>query len=310
MKEILKYLRSHVKEDFSKGYYITIAFFLAICLSINYYLDFEDSIIDSYYGRSIRIFYFFLFYAFAYYGATFIMAGFKKRSDILNNRWFWVKSSFILMLLALDGGFHYHDIFIRESVPPVAQYFSRKVLKNLINILTMILPMIIFYRMYDRNINSFYGLTLKGFNYRPYLTMLLIMVPVIIAASFIENFNDFYPIYKKNAVHQHLHIAEWIPAVIYELAYGWNFLTIELAFRGFMILSLAGIMGRNVVMPMVVTYCFYHFGKPEGEAISSIIGGYILGVIALESRSVFGGIMIHVGVAWMMELFAWLQQKI
>ena len=103
---------------------------------------------------------------------------------------------------------------------------------------------------------------------------------------------------------------EWVPAMIYELAYGWNFLTVELTFRGFMIIGLASVMGRNVVIPMVVTYCFYHFGKPAGEAMSSIVGGYILGVIALESRSIFGGVLIHVGVAWLMEFFAWLQRDI
>lgn len=310
MKEIFKYLKNHLKEDFRAGYYIALCLFIALCIAVNYSLDFEDSIIDSYYGKSIRIFYFFLFYGFAYYGATALLVIFKERYDIVRNPWFWLKSAFILFLIALDGGFHYHDLVVRSLVPSTAHYFTAKVVKNLINILTMILPMIIFYRLYDRHVGSFYGLTLRGFNYKPYLFMLLIMIPVVAAASFTENFNDFYPIYKKNSAHAYFQIAEWIPALVYELAYGWNFLTVELAFRGFMVLSLASIMGRNVVVPMVVTYCFYHFGKPGGEAISSILGGYILGVIAYESRSVFGGIIIHVGVAWMMEFFAWLQQKI
>lgn len=310
MKEIFNYLKNHLEEDFRPGYYIALGLFLAACIAINYSLDFEDSIIDSYYGKTVRIFYFFLFYGFAYYGATALLVIFKKRYDILRNPWFWLKSAFILFLLALDSGFHYHDLVVRQLVSPVAHYFTTKVVKNLINVLTMVLPMIIFYRLYDRQVGSFYGLTLRGFNYKPYLFMLLVMVPVVTAASFTESFNDFYPIYKRNAVHAHLQIAEWIPAMVYELAYGWNFLTVELAFRGFMVLSLASIMGRNVVVPMVVTYCFYHFGKPGAEAISSILGGYILGVIAYESRSVFGGIIIHVGIAWMMEFFAWLQQEI
>ena len=310
MKEVLKYLKKHLEEDFRVDYYLAIALFLAVCIAINYYLDFEDSIIDSYYGKGIRIFYFFLFYGFAYYGATLILVIFKKRTDVLLTPWFWIKSAFILFLLALDGGFHYHDPFVRDAVPPIAQYFTVKVVKNMINVFTMIIPMIVFYRLYDRQLGSFYGLTLRNFNYKPYLFMLLIMAPLIIIASFIENFNDFYPIYKNNTAYIYLQVPEWLPALVYELAYGWNFLTIEVAFRGFMILSLANLMGRNVVMPMVVTYCFYHFGKPGGEAISSIIGGYILGVIAYESRSVFGGIIIHVGIAWIMELFAWLQQRI
>jgi hypothetical protein len=46
------------------------------------------------------------------------------------------------------------------------------------------------------------------------------------------------------------------------------------------------------------------------EAVSSIFGGYILGVIALQTRSIWGGILVHVGIAWMMEAIAWLQDII
>ena len=36
---------------------------------------------------------------------------------------------------------------------------------------------------------------------------------------------------------------------------------------------------------MAATYAALHFGKPMGETISSIFGGYILGVIALYNHS-------------------------
>jgi len=41
-----------------------------------------------------------------------------------------------------------------------------------------------------------------------------------------------------------------------------------------------------------------------GEAISSFFGGFILGVHALEKRNIFGGIVIHVGIAYLMEIAA------
>lgn len=310
MKKILNYLKTHVKEDFQLSYYIAIALFLIVCISINYYLDFEDSIIDSYYGKPIRIVYFFLFYGFAYYGTTCIMVYFKKESRILKSSEFWIKSLFVLAILAADGGFHYHDNWVSNELPREVNYVARKVAKNSINIFTMIIPMLIFYYWYDRKLNNFYGLTRKNFDFKPYLIMMVIMVPIILSASFIDNFNKFYPIYKSNGAYLYLGVEAWVPTIIYEAFYGWNFLTIELTFRGFMIIGLAKLMGRNVVLPMVVTYCFYHFGKPEGEAISSIVGGYILGIIALESRNVWGGVIIHVGIAWMMEFFAWLQKAI
>jgi hypothetical protein len=44
-----------------------------------------------------------------------------------------------------------------------------------------------------------------------------------------------------------------------------------------------------------------------GEAISSVFGGYILGILALQKGNITGGIVLHLGVAWMMELFAHVQ---
>lgn len=278
-------------------------------MATNYYFDFEDSVLDSYHGKSIRIFYYFLFYGFAYYSATFIMVFFKREYALLLTKAFWVRSLFILSVLALDGAFHFHEILINQELNYKLHYWAKKVVKNLINVFTTVAPLLIFYCVADKEKKNPYGLTLKGFDYRPYIFLMAVMAPLILAASFFDNFNDFYPIYKPNPAYLYLEWPEWVPAIIYELAYGWNFLTIEWVFRGFMIIGMMSMMGRNTILPMVVTYCFLHFGKPAGEAISSVFGGYILGVIALETRSIFGGVIIHVGVAWMMEFFAWLQSR-
>lgn len=61
---------------------------------------------------------------------------------------------------------------------------------------------------------------------------------------------------------------------------------------------------------MVATYAFLHFGKPMTEAISSVFGGYILGIIFLYNRNVWGGVIIHMGVAWVLELFGYLRSLI
>ena len=54
--------------------------------------------------------------------------------------------------------------------------------------------------------------------------------------------------------------------------------------------------------------CFLHFGKPAGEAISSIFGGYILGILAFRSRNIYGGLIAHLGVAWGMDWLAFLNK--
>jgi hypothetical protein len=47
-----------------------------------------------------------------------------------------------------------------------------------------------------------------------------------------------------------------------------------------------------------------HFGKPLPEAIGSIVTGFVLGTMCLESRSIWGGAFVHVSVACGMDLLS------
>ncbi|MES1160611.1 MAG: CPBP family glutamic-type intramembrane protease [Bacteroidota bacterium] len=85
-----------------------------------------------------------------------------------------------------------------------------------------------------------------------------------------------------------------------------DFLSIELFFRGLLVIGLARYAGEYVLLPMAAFYCTIHFGKPLGECISSFFGGLALGVIALRTRSILGGLIVHLGLAWLMELGGWL----
>jgi hypothetical protein len=53
---------------------------------------------------------------------------------------------------------------------------------------------------------------------------------------------------------------------------------------------------------MAVFYCAIHFGKPMAECISSFFGGIILGVITYNTRTIWGGVIVHLGIAWLMEI--------
>ncbi len=308
MKPLYHYLRDFLQEHFQWKYYLLLSAFLGLCLYVNYTLDFEDSILDLYYGKPIGFLYYFLYFAFAYYGACALYALCYGKWNIFSSRVFWLRSLFVLGLLALDKGFYFFHGLIANELPPEVQYFSRKVINNLIGILSTLIPLFLFYLYFDRQQRNFYGFNRQKFLLRPYAYLLVIMLVVVSIASFFENFNNFYPIYKSSLAHVHWGIPEAGTVAVYELAYGFNFISIELLFRGFMVLGLAKVMGRQTVLPMVCAYCFLHFGKPSGEAISSIFGGFVLGVFAYESRSIYGGVLLHVGIAWMMELAAYLQE--
>jgi membrane protease YdiL (CAAX protease family) len=188
------------------------------------------------------------------------------------------------------------------------QLWAYKVFINTLGIFTIIIPLFIVYWAFDRNQNHYYGLFPKRFDARPYFYMLLIMLPIMITASFHPSFQRQYPMYKVSEAHEILQVPEWFTMLIYEFVYGFDFVTVEFLFRGFLVIGMIEILGRHAVLAMAVTYCFLHYGKPPGEAVSSVLGGYLLGVIAYETRSIWGGVIVHVGIAWMMEIIGLVQK--
>jgi hypothetical protein len=166
-------------------------------------------------------------------------------------------------------------------------------------VMTSILAVLwqIFYRH-----ESFFGITIKNFKWKPYFLMLVIMIPLITAASTQSDFLSMYPKLKEvdsvliNVQHN------WFFKFVHELAYGSDFISVELFFRGFLVLAFVKVVGKDAVLPMACFYCTIHFGKPLGECISYYFGGMLLGIVVYHTRSIIGGLMVHLGIAWLMEI--------
>jgi Type II CAAX prenyl endopeptidase Rce1-like len=150
------------------------------------------------------------------------------------------------------------------------------------------------------------GLTTKGFNARPYFLLLALLVPLIALASTQPDFLRFYPKVRNIAFINGYASPVWPWKLGYELSYGLDFLSIELFFRGLLVVGLVRMAGPQAILPMAAFYCTIHFGKPLGECISSFFGGLVLGVLAYRTRSILGGLIVHLGLAWMMEIGGWL----
>jgi membrane protease YdiL (CAAX protease family) len=59
---------------------------------------------------------------------------------------------------------------------------------------------------------------------------------------------------------------------------------------------------------MLAPYCMIHFGKPWPEAAAALPAGLVLGTLALGTRSIASGVVLHVTVALGMDLMALAQQ--
>lgn len=308
MRKIVSLLRAHIAEDFRPGYYGLTAVFLALTVAFNYRYDFEDSVIDAYNGRAIRLLWYFLLYGVAYYGTVALdLLTSRDAPAYVRQPRFWLLSCAALGILALDGSFYYHRPAADALFAPETRTWGYQVLVNLNSLLTILLPCALLYRFHPDRTAGFFGLTTRQVDLRPYAGLLLVMAPLIAWASFQPDFLHTYPAYEHNDAAAVWGVPVALTALLFELAYGWDFIATELVFRGLLVIGLAHVMGRRAVVPMVVAYAFLHFGKPLGETIGSVFGGYILGVIALRTRNIWGGVAIHLGVAWLMEAAAFAQ---
>jgi len=143
------------------------------------------------------------------------------------------------------------------------------------------------------------GLSPRGFlrHFWIYLVLLALVAPAVLIASHSREFRDTYPF----CLIAHLSLRDWL---VFEACYLFQFLCLEIFFRGFMLFTLERHMGRYAVLVMIVPYCMIHFGKPFPEAMGAIVAGLVLGELALRLRSIWGGVVLHCLVAISMDILS------
>lgn len=130
-----------------------------------------------------------------------------------------------------------------------------------------------------------------------YVALFALVLPAVVVAAQSDSFLRTYPFYKL-ANRSAFDFWAW------EALYVVQFLSLEFFFRGFMLKATAPRLGSAAVFVMLIPYCMIHFGKPMSETFGAIIAGTVLGTLALRTRSIWGGVLIHVGVALTMDLLA------
>jgi hypothetical protein len=309
MRKIWFLIRDHLREDFNLRLYLAIALFLALSITINYSINLENGIIDRHAGRWHRVWLYLALYATAYYGGCLITFASSGKLKTFGSPRFIFWSVIGLLILAINIGFPYNMQMVGLiSDDPKMFSWGYKVVLNLSNFPVCALPLFVFAFMVGEQRECF-GVNRKHIDLRPYFQLLLVLMPVIAIASFEQGFRNYYPTYKSNPVAEVMNWPDFVPPLIYEIAYGMDFFNVEFMFRGFMVVGMSRLLGKEAILPMVCAYCFIHFGKPIGECISSAIGGYVLGIISFHTRNIWGGVIVHVGIAWMMELAAFLQKS-
>ncbi|MEZ4287350.1 MAG: CPBP family intramembrane glutamic endopeptidase [Polyangiales bacterium] len=144
-----------------------------------------------------------------------------------------------------------------------------------------------------------YFLSARGFlKHLPiYVVLYAIVAPCVYLVSDNPGFLHRYPYYP--------HARDSLQAfLLWELIYGAQFVALEFFFRGFMLRGLRPFFGHRAIFVMIVPYCMIHLGKPLPESLGSIVAGIALGTLAMRTKSIWGGAIIHIAVAATMDAMA------
>jgi hypothetical protein len=309
MKTITAYVREFLLEQWNPFYFVMVGSLLGVLFFFNYQYGLERSIIRglSYPARQIAFYFVFFFvpYILAHTAQALAMRDFS----VLRKKGFWTLSVFGFLVLAIYIALHNGPAYLLgthpvlfESVPKEFQPFTARCVSNILPLALMGVPLLVYWWKVDRSSMPLYGFSAKTIDLRPYLVILLFLIPLVVGASFTTDFQHAYPRYKFGFP-DHLRSGERLAfAGVFELCYGADFVFVEFFFRGFMVLAFARLLGARAIIPMVVVYSLIHFEKPLLEALSSIVGGLVLGVISSRTKSIYGGIILHLGIAYMMEI--------
>jgi uncharacterized protein len=138
-------------------------------------------------------------------------------------------------------------------------------------------------------------------HWRGYLLLLTPILFFVVCVSFGEDFVNHYPFYSLAGRSQ-------LDFILWEVLYLTQFIVLEFFFRGFMLNALRPAIGANAIWVMCVPYLMIHFPKLWLEATGAILFGLFLGILALRSRSIWGGVLVHAGVAMSMDVAALLRK--
>lgn len=298
MNLILSYLQDYFR-NVDKWLLLFCAGFAAIFLTINYRYGIETKWLYAINNRFEKFIGFYGVYAIAFI-VPYLVLVFTKQQAAVSQPAFWVLLLAAPALFALKVSFGGLTQWIAAGDTAGWRKYYSVIINLPSRLLLVVIPLALLW-WWQKATPSFWGVTTVNFNWRPYALMLLIMVPLITFAATQPDFLRMYPKLKQVAFVDSLTTHPWPYKLLYELSYGIDFLTIEIFFRGFLVFAFVRYVGADAVLPMAVFYCSIHFGKPLFECISSFFGGMLLGIIAYRTQSILGGIMVHLGIAWMME---------
>jgi membrane protease YdiL (CAAX protease family) len=302
VKTLYGYVRDYLKRDVNWIYFSSLVLILSALVAWFYSDKQHLQLIGGGANDPFRYFTNLALYGGTLTGALLLYIPFARDKSWVRSKGFWATVLFAVALYSFAIFCYWHKEWIKEWTEGPAEIFWLRCASDIGKIILLAVPVTVWWLLHDRSNQPLYGF--RSTNVKPYLWLLAMILPFIVIASFTDGFQKMYPMVTRT-----LTVAKidqdipWYTGV-FEFFYGLNYVNTEFFFRGFLILALSRWLGPHIILPVAAFYVTIHIGKPLGETISSFFGGIILGVLAYRTQSIWGGVIIHVGIAFAMELFA------
>jgi membrane protease YdiL (CAAX protease family) len=165
----------------------------------------------------------------------------------------------------------------------------------------LLIPFLLIRYSYKRQLREFGWQW--GQAHRHWADYALLTLPIlffIALVSFRPDFTREYPFYSESN-------RSWLDLLAWWSLYIIQFIGVEFLFRGFLLNGLRPRFGSYAIAIMCIPYMMIHFPKLWLEATGAIFFGFFLGILALRSRSIWGGVLVHVTIALSMDTAALIQ---
>ena len=168
-------------------------------------------------------------------------------------------------------------------------------------ILFLIIPIIIIkFLLREKIINYGIGLGNKNLGFTIAILSIGLFLPIILIISSSDNFVKYFPLMESAK-------DNYVIFITYEILFLLFIFSWEFIFRGFMLFGLEKKFGLYAIFIQMIPFVILHNGKPFIETFASIFGALFLGYLALRTRSIFYGFIIHAIILISLDLIAYLK---
>ncbi|MEO7766602.1 MAG: hypothetical protein ABIS01_04215, partial [Ferruginibacter sp.] len=240
MGRIFKYIEEFYKKEVKFFYLLLVMAMLGILIYLNYWHGLEKRYAAGGKTKFSHFAGYYLLYFIPFAIAFLLQKLFFKDCGYFKKAWFWAILLLAPAFFSFRVNFDYHQRWVIQNFAGADLGFYLHSINWVVRVFVVLLPVFITWVIKDRAAQPFYGARALD-NIRPYLIMLLVMAPLIALASMQKDFLQVYPKAQLlNSIPMHHWQDKW-RYLIFELCYGFDFVSIEFFFRGFLILALLNI---------------------------------------------------------------------